>query len=648
MENFPQCYHCNTQITSSLLISNISFSCNHQLCANCLINYFIKRDNVLLSYESVSKNMLTLPCKCGKGNSSFSYEDLLSKLNSTNIIINHPLCAKHKKSSENYCEECSTHLCSLCVVSHNEMFPEHKVINKSEKETNEIERNCNKHNKPISGICKQCDSEICNECLEGDEHKEHPIIYNDKIKSKLLFYSKNLNHKTYEELSDFISEKERYITDKLNHKITFTKNKIEQTIEYLSNIKANYISEINDNIYRIGLVFKIIKIIYAKYYKDLSSCINSNSNFNFTKKYKYLTHITQEIADLKLNLESSSKALSNIDEEMASLSKENKISYIISKSDIGNLTKIKSAIKTRNKDHQVIESEYTLKGHSWSVLSLILLHDGKIASASTDKTIKIWDIIDNKDYTTISTLKAHTESVYSLMQLSNRNLVSCSKDKTIKVWDISDIKNPKELYTLKGHNNVVTSLIELNNMIASGSFDTNIIIWDLKERKDNFILKGHSKYIYSLLCLDKEKTQIASSSYMEIKIWNVLTKENLYTLQGHNGWIYSLTLMSDGRLVSGSYDKTMIIWNLETKVKEITIHGHSQAIQSLMCIEGDRIVSASWDKSIRIWNIEKKSYKEIATLVGHSNEVLCLCDIGNGKIASGSDDSLIKIWDVEG
>ena len=33
----------------------------------------------------------------------------------------------------------------------------------------------------------------------------------------------------------------------------------------------NYISEINDNIYRIGLVFKIIKIIYAKYYRDLSS-----------------------------------------------------------------------------------------------------------------------------------------------------------------------------------------------------------------------------------------------------------------------------------------------------------------------------------------------------------------------------------------
>ena len=130
MENFPQCYHCNTQITSSLLISNISFSCNHQLCANCLINYFIKRDNVLLSYESVSKNMLTLPCKCGKGNSSFSYEDLLSKLNSTNIIINHPLCAKHKKSSENYCEECTNHLCSLCVVSPNEIFPENKVINK--------------------------------------------------------------------------------------------------------------------------------------------------------------------------------------------------------------------------------------------------------------------------------------------------------------------------------------------------------------------------------------------------------------------------------------------------------------------------------------------------------------------------------------
>lgn len=656
MDTSPTCHKCNSVLTPFTPNAIISFSCNHQICSKCLVLYLLKHDISILTLESLNKNNITLKCKCDKGKVELSYEELIKKLtfntnNKDGSSI--PICSKHKMFCNNYCKECQNNLCSICLTTHNQNFINHSLA-QVEKEEEIKEEKCREHGEErATAFCKECKLFICGKCVNEKNHSEHKVFNFEKIQNKISFLNKNLSCKKFEEFNSYINEKENYVTEKLNNEITFVKTKIEQTIEYLNNAKTKYISELYDNIYKVGLVFKIIKIIYNEYYKDLTLSINSKFNI----QYKYLAHITQEISDFKINFDSSGKILVNIDEEVEALSKNGKFNFSIIKSDIDNLSKVKSAIKLKNNTHQLIECSYTLKGHSWSVLSLLLLHDGKLASASTDKTIKIWDIsINSKQMNTpICTLKGHTESVYSIIQLSDKQLVSSSKDKTIKVWDISDIENPKELFTLKGHNNVITSLIELssvekirNKLIASASFDTSIIIWDLNNKRECFTLKGHGKYIYALILLDKMKNTIASSSYKEIKIWDINTQKNIETLEGHSGWIYALSLLSDGRLVSGSYDKTIIIWDIEKKLQITTITGHLQAIQSLICIEGDRIVSGSWDKSIRIWDVGggKGGYKEIATLSGHSNEVLCLCDIGNGMLASGSDDSLIKIWDI--
>ena len=63
-----------------------------------------------------------------------------------------------------------------------------------------------------------------------------------------------------------------------------------------------------------------------------------------------------------------------------------------------------------------------------------LLHNGDLVSASTDKTIKIWDI---KEGTVKRTLTGHTDRIFALKALGE-DLVSGSWDCTIKVWNIED------------------------------------------------------------------------------------------------------------------------------------------------------------------------------------------------------------------
>ncbi|MEG4798846.1 hypothetical protein QUA69_27735, partial [Microcoleus sp. LAD1_D1] len=75
----------------------------------------------------------------------------------------------------------------------------------------------------------------------------------------------------------------------------------------------------------------------------------------------------------------------------------------------------------------------TLTGHSSSVLSIAFSPDGlTLASASFDKTIKLWHLQSQKP---IATLTGHSSSVLSIaFSPDGKTLASASFDKTIKLW----------------------------------------------------------------------------------------------------------------------------------------------------------------------------------------------------------------------
>ena len=81
-------------------------------------------------------------------------------------------------------------------------------------------------------------------------------------------------------------------------------------------------------------------------------------------------------------------------------------------------------------------SLFKLKGHSYSVFSVVFSADGEyLASGSGDNTIGVWRVSSGER---IKTLTGHSDWVISVVfSADGEYLASGSDDKTIGVWRVS-------------------------------------------------------------------------------------------------------------------------------------------------------------------------------------------------------------------
>jgi WD40 repeat protein len=284
----------------------------------------------------------------------------------------------------------------------------------------------------------------------------------------------------------------------------------------------------------------------------------------------------------------------------------------------------------------------TLTGHSNSVISVAYSPDGQtLASGSSDKTIKLWNVNTGK---LLQTLTGHSDWVWSVAYSPDgQTLASGSEDETIKLWDV---KTGNLLQTLEGYYKVAYSPDGQTLALASGSDDKTIKLWNVKTGKSLQTLKGHSEVVSSVAYSPDGQTLASGSLDKTIKLWNVNTGNLLQTLEGYSEVAYS----PDGQtlaLASRSDDNTIKLWNVNTGKLLQTLKGHSDSVYSVVYSpNGQTLASGSDDNTIKLWNV--KTGKLLQTLTGHSDSVWSVAYSPNGQtLVSGSRDNTIKLWNVK-
>jgi WD40 repeat protein len=157
-------------------------------------------------------------------------------------------------------------------------------------------------------------------------------------------------------------------------------------------------------------------------------------------------------------------------------------------------------------------------------------------------------------------------------------------------------------------------------------------------------LEGHADFV-SALCGLSDGRLVSGSWDFTIRVWDLKTGVECARLRGHRARVLALCPLHDGRLASGSDDKTIRLWDVKTGVENARLEGHSETVNALYVLPDGRLASGSDDHTIRLWDVA--TAMERAKLEGHTDAVLALCNMSGGRIASGSRDCTIRIWDAE-
>lgn len=265
------------------------------------------------------------------------------------------------------------------------------------------------------------------------------------------------------------------------------------------------------------------------------------------------------------------------------------------------------------------------RGHTAEVTALVALPDGQLASGSNDKTVRIW-----ADACCVLVMKGHTGGITSLAALLDGNAASGSLDTTVRFWDT---KTGACLSVMNVHRSPVYAVSTLlDGRLISGGNDTFRCISDINSKHVS-VCRGAQKGLFAIASLPNG--DIATSLGNEsIKVCG----GRPFTLAGFADSVRALAVMPDGKIVSGSLEKTMIVW--KDGKQQYSCRGKFGAVHALCVLDG-QLVSGTGDTTVSVWDDDGS---RLLVMTGHTKDVMALALLSDGTLASASKDCTIRIW----
>nr|KAG5697877.1 hypothetical protein BaRGS_017134 [Batillaria attramentaria] len=211
------------------------------------------------------------------------------------------------------------------------------------------------------------------------------------------------------------------------------------------------------------------------------------------------------------------------------------------------------------------------QGHTQAVHSVAFsrLSAHFLVSGSEDSTLKLWTVPAEKEMDsgrlatlhTSSTERAHEKDInFVAVAPNDQFLASASQDKTAKLWSLPDMSLQG---VARGHKRGVwcVQFSPEDRVFATSSADGTIKLWNLADFSCLQTFEGHDSSVLKVLYISKGKQLISSDSEGLLKLWTIKTNVCEKTFDAHEAKAWALTVHpSEQFILSGAADSTFITW----------------------------------------------------------------------------------------
>ncbi|KAL2364501.1 Mitochondrial fission protein [Blastomyces dermatitidis] len=262
----------------------------------------------------------------------------------------------------------------------------------------------------------------------------------------------------------------------------------------------------------------------------------------------------------------------------------------------------------------------------------------------------------------IRELEAHNDVISAIdFDVPFGTMVSAALDDTVRVWDLN---LGRCMGFLEGHHASVRCLQVEDNLVATGSMDASIRLWDLSRAKyaprDNHI-GNHEEDDEDALGYEDPAAAPPPPPPSSMEDCP------LFSLEAHVDEVTALHFRGD-TLISGSADKTLRQWDLVKGrcVQTLDVlwaaaqasslsssdnpwrptgrlpDASADFVGAIQCFDA-ALACGTADGMVRLWDL--RSGQVHRSLVGHTGPVTCL-QFDDVHLVTGSMDRSIRIWDL--
>ncbi|KAH7918575.1 WD40 repeat-like protein [Leucogyrophana mollusca] len=251
--------------------------------------------------------------------------------------------------------------------------------------------------------------------------------------------------------------------------------------------------------------------------------------------------------------------------------------------------------------------------------------------------------------------KGHTDSVMSVAHFPDgRHIASGSSDKTIRIWNIESGKQQGE--ASQHHSAVKAIAMAPDGGKIAGRVVGGLIVWDVVRQKRLREVETDSNSEQSAYALmvafspDGRCIATASSASNSIQLWDVDTGSPVREIEQHVDRVWCLSFSPDGaRIATRSAEGSFQVLDISTgKTVVGPAYSHNGVVNSLVYSPNGRLlITASDDSTIRAWNTATGREVGRPMLVPRSL-IQCIAISADGKrIASASSDPRVRLWNLE-